>query len=80
VQRQVSKRCVFQKNVRRAPSTATLESRGTTNAFSDIHGAMQLVSFKLNSGLDGIEITKVRCTSRYVNLDKLPMIHFLFQW
>ena len=41
-------------------ATATTESRGVENTFSEVHGTMQLVSFKLAKETYGIEITKVR--------------------
>ena len=41
-------------------ATATLESRGVENSFSEVHGTLQLVSFTLGKELYGIEITKVR--------------------
>jgi purine-binding chemotaxis protein CheW len=42
--------------------TATVagESRGMKNTFTEVHGTMQLVSFRLAKEFYGIEITKVR--------------------
>jgi len=41
-------------------ATATQESRGMKNTFTEVHGTMQLVSFMLAKETYGIEITKVR--------------------
>jgi purine-binding chemotaxis protein CheW len=41
-------------------ATATHESQGVKNTFTEVHGTMQLVSFTLAKELYGIEITKVR--------------------
>ena len=53
-------------------TTATLEPRGTKNAFSEIHGTMQLVSFKLDGDLYGLEITKVREIILITEITRVP--------
>ncbi len=59
-------------------ATATLESRGMENAFSEVHGTMQLVSFNLDKELYGIEITKVREIILIAEITRLPETpHFL---
>jgi purine-binding chemotaxis protein CheW len=59
-------------------ATATLESRGMQNAFSEIHGTMQLVSFNLAKELYGIEITKVREIILIAEITRVPEApHFL---
>ena len=59
-------------------ATATQESRGAENAFSEVHGTMQLVSFKLGKELYGIEITKVREIILIAEITQIPETpHFL---
>lgn len=59
-------------------ATATLESRGMENTFSEVHGTMQLVSFKLAKELYGIEITKVREIILITEITRIPETpHFL---
>ena len=53
-------------------ATATLESRGVENTFSEVHGTMQLVSFKLAKELYGIEITKVREIILITEITRIP--------
>ncbi len=53
-------------------ATATLESRGMENTFSEVHGTMQLVSFKLGKELYGIEITKVREIILITEITRIP--------
>jgi purine-binding chemotaxis protein CheW len=53
-------------------ATATLESQATKNAFSEVHGTMQLVSFKLAKELYGIEITKVREIILITDITRIP--------
>src|SRR5271157_5319324 len=53
-------------------ATATLESRGVENAFSEVHGTMQLVSFNLAKELYGIEITKVREIILITEITRIP--------
>lgn len=59
-------------------ATATQESRGMENSFSEVHGTMQLVSFKLGKELYGIEITKVREIILITEITRIPETpHFL---
>jgi purine-binding chemotaxis protein CheW len=59
-------------------ATATLESRGMENTFSEAHGTMQLVSFKLGKEFYGIEITKVREIILIAEITCIPETpHFL---
>lgn len=59
-------------------ATATVESRGMENTFSEVHGTMQLVSFKLAKELYGIEITKVREIILITEITRIPETpHFL---
>jgi purine-binding chemotaxis protein CheW len=59
-------------------ATATLESRGMENTFSEVHGTMQLVSFHLGKELYGIEITKVREIILITEITRIPETpHFL---
>jgi len=53
-------------------ATATLESRGMENTFSEVHGTMQLVSFKLAKETYGIEITKVREIILITDITRIP--------
>ena len=53
-------------------ATATLEPRGMENTFSEVHGTMQLVSFKLAKELYGIEITKVREIILITDITRIP--------
>jgi purine-binding chemotaxis protein CheW len=53
-------------------TTASLESRGVENSFSEVHGTMQLVSFKLAKELYGIEITKVREIILITDITRIP--------
>jgi purine-binding chemotaxis protein CheW len=53
-------------------ATATLESRGMENTFSEVHGTMQLVSFTLGKELYGIEITKVREIILITEITRIP--------
>ena len=53
-------------------ATATLESRGVENTFSEVHGTMQLVSFNLAKELYGIEITKVREIILITDITRIP--------
>lgn len=53
-------------------ATATIDARGTKNAFSEIHGTMQLVSFKLDGDLYGLEITKVREIILITDITRIP--------
>jgi purine-binding chemotaxis protein CheW len=53
-------------------ATATLESRGVENTFSEVHGTMQLVSFTLAKELYGIEITKVREIILITEITRIP--------
>ncbi len=53
-------------------TTATLESRGVQNTFTEIHGTMQLVSFTLAKELYGIEITKVREIILITDITRIP--------
>ena len=53
-------------------ATATLESRGMENTFSEVHGTMQLVSFRLGKELYGIEITKVREIILITEITRIP--------
>ena len=59
-------------------ATATTDSRGMENTFSEVHGTMQLVSFKLAKELYGIEITKVREIILITEITRIPETpHFL---
>ena len=59
-------------------ATATTESRGMENTFSEVHGTMQLVSFTLGKELYGIEITKVREIILITEITRIPETpHFL---
>ena len=59
-------------------ATATLEPRGVENTFSEVHGTMQLVSFKLGKEFYGIEITKVREIILIADITRIPETpHFL---
>jgi purine-binding chemotaxis protein CheW len=59
-------------------ATAAPESRGMENTFSEVHGTMQLVSFKLGKELYGIEITKVREIILITEITRIPETpHFL---
>ena len=59
-------------------ATATLESRGVENTFSEVHGTMQLVSFQLGKEFYGIEITKVREIILIADITRIPETpHFL---
>ncbi len=59
-------------------ATATQESRGVENTFSEVHGTMQLVSFNLGKELYGIEITKVREIILITEITRIPETpHFL---
>ena len=53
-------------------TAATLESRAAENRFSEVHGTMQLVSFKLAKELYGIEITKVREIILITEITRIP--------
>ena len=53
-------------------ATATVESRGMENTFSEVHGTMQLVSFTLAKELYGIEITKVREIILITEITQIP--------
>ncbi len=53
-------------------ATATVESRGMENTFSEVHGTMQLVSFKLAKETYGIEITKVREIILITDITRIP--------
>jgi purine-binding chemotaxis protein CheW len=53
-------------------ATATIESRGVENTFSEVHGTMQLVSFNLGKELYGIEITKVREIILITEITRIP--------
>lgn len=53
-------------------STATAETRGVENTFSEVHGTMQLVSFKLGKEFYGIEITKVREIILIAEITRIP--------
>jgi purine-binding chemotaxis protein CheW len=53
-------------------ATAIQESRGMENNFSEVHGTMQLVSFKLGKELYGIEITKVREIILIAEITRIP--------
>lgn len=53
-------------------ATATLETRGVKNTFSEVHGTMQLVSFTLGKELYGIEITKVREIILIADITRIP--------
>lgn len=53
-------------------TTATLESRGVKNTFTEVHGTMQLVSFTLANELYGIEITKVREIILIADITRIP--------
>lgn len=53
-------------------ATATTESRGVENTFSEVHGTMQLVSFKLAKETYGIEITKVREIILITEITRIP--------
>ena len=57
---------------RHTMATATLESRGVENTFSEVHGTMQLVSFTLDKELYGIEITKVREIILITEITRIP--------
>ncbi len=57
---------------RHTMATATLESRGMENTFSEVHGTMQLVSFTLAKELYGIEITKVREIILITEITRIP--------
>src|SRR3974390_1255291 len=58
--------------------TATVESRGMENTFSEVHGTMQLVSFKLGKEFYGIEITRVREIILITEITRIPETpHFL---
>jgi len=59
-------------------ATATLESSGMENTFSEVHGTMQLVSFKLGKECYGVEITKVREIILITEITRIPEApHFL---
>jgi purine-binding chemotaxis protein CheW len=59
-------------------ATATLEARSVENTFTEVHGTMQLVSFKLGKELYGIEITKVREIILIAEITHIPETpHFL---
>ena len=53
-------------------TAATLEPRAAENRFSEVHGTMQLVSFKLAKELYGIEITKVREIILITEITRIP--------
>jgi len=53
-------------------TTATMETRAAQNAFSEVHGTMQLVSFTLAKELYGIEITKVREIILIPSITRIP--------
>jgi purine-binding chemotaxis protein CheW len=53
-------------------ATATFESRGVESSFSEVHGTLQLVSFKLGKELYGIEITKVREIILIADITRIP--------
>jgi purine-binding chemotaxis protein CheW len=53
-------------------ATATMESRGVQNTFTEVHGTMQLVSFTLAKEVYGIEITKVREIILITDITKIP--------
>jgi purine-binding chemotaxis protein CheW len=53
-------------------ATATMESRGVQNTFTEVHGTMQLVSFTLDKELYGIEITKVREIILITDITRIP--------
>lgn len=53
-------------------ATATTEASGVENAFTEAHGTMQLVSFKLAEELYGIEITKVREIILITEITRIP--------
>jgi purine-binding chemotaxis protein CheW len=53
-------------------ATATIESRGVKNTFTEVHGTMQLVSFTLAKELYGIEITKVREIILITDITRIP--------
>jgi purine-binding chemotaxis protein CheW len=53
-------------------TTATLESRGARDTFTEVHGTMQLVSFTLAGELYGIEITKVREIILITDVTRIP--------
>ena len=53
-------------------ATATMETRGVKNTFTEVHGTMQLVSFTLAKELYGIEITKVREIILITDITRIP--------
>lgn len=53
-------------------TAATLEPQGIDSVFSEIHGMMQLVSFKLDGDLFGLEITKVREIILITDITRIP--------
>src|SRR5512136_1914263 len=53
-------------------ATATMDSRGVKNTFTDVTGTMQLVSFTLGKELYGIEITKVREIILITDITRIP--------
>jgi purine-binding chemotaxis protein CheW len=53
-------------------ATATTESRGVQNTFTEVHGTMQLVSFTLDKELYGIEITRVREIILITDITRIP--------
>jgi purine-binding chemotaxis protein CheW len=53
-------------------ATATSELQGMQSAFSEVHGTMQLVSFRLAKELYGIEITKVREIILITDITRIP--------
>jgi purine-binding chemotaxis protein CheW len=48
------------------------ETRAVENTFSEVHGTLQLVSFKLGKELYGIEITKVREIILIAEITRIP--------
>jgi purine-binding chemotaxis protein CheW len=53
-------------------ATATEETRGVQNTFTEVHGTLQLVSFTLGRELYGIEITKVREIILIADITRIP--------
>jgi purine-binding chemotaxis protein CheW len=61
-----------------AGDATVAETIGTGHTVSDVHGTMQLVSFKLAQELYGIEITKVREIILITEITRVPQTaHFI---